>query len=286
MASPPTSTESTDSPATSLFFTSWNDDKPTTIILLHGGFTCGLEFAPVLPHLSDFHILLPDLPLHSASRHIGPGTTENSARHVAQLIQAHAHGGRAHVVGVSMGAFIGQCLAFDRPDLVLSLFVTGAAPPVGKRLFMAQWRTVTYYSMSLSLRWMPDWVYQYQAAITGLTVSKELVAAMRENTTWQLCQEMFPWVVAFQADDVRRLKVRTLHIAGALGDDVPMMEKVAYALKSRRTDEGELWPEDGSGGVVIRKAAHGWDMQFPELFARGVSAWVREEALPEDFERL
>ena len=140
-----------DAPAKSLSFTSWNDDKLTTIVLLHGGFTCRLEFALVLPYFSDFHVLLPDLPLHSASRCIKPATTDNSAWHVAQLIQSHAHGGKAHVVGVSMGGYIGQCLALDQPDLVLSLFVTGAAPLVGKRLFMAQWTRVTYYTMRLML---------------------------------------------------------------------------------------------------------------------------------------
>ncbi|KAK8092711.1 uncharacterized protein PG998_014752 [Apiospora kogelbergensis] len=140
-----------DAPAKSLSFTSWNDDKLTTIVLLHGGFTCRLEFALVLPYFSDFHVLLPDLPLHSASRCIKPATTDNSAWHVAQLIQSHAHGGKAHVVGVSMGGYIGQCLALDQPDLVLSLFVTGAAPLVGKLIHGAMDKSNLLYYEAYAL---------------------------------------------------------------------------------------------------------------------------------------
>jgi pimeloyl-ACP methyl ester carboxylesterase len=185
-----------------------------------------------------------------------------------------------------MGGYIGQCLALDQPDIVLSLFVTGAAPLVGKRLFMAQWTKVTYYSMRLLLHWLPDWVYRYQTSSLGLTLSDELVAEMRDNITWELVRDMFPWILSFTLDHVRQLKVRTLSIAGAKGDDVPMIEKTADALRSRRTNQGEAWPDDWSGAIVLREATHGWDMQYPELFARGVSAWVNREELPDEFERL
>lgn len=274
------------SAATSLSFTSLNDEKSTTIVLLHGGFTCRLEFALVVPHLSHFHILLPDLPLHSASRHIKPGTTDNSASHVAQLIRSHAHGGKAHVVGVSMGGYIGQCLALHQPDLVLSLFVSGAAPLVGKRLFLARWTRVTYYMMCFMLHWLPNWIYKYHTSTLGLKLSDELITEMRNNTTWELMQDMFPWILLFTFDHVHKLKVRVLSVAGAKGDDVPTIERTADVLRSRRTDQDEAWPEGWSGAIVLREATHGWDMQFPELFAQGVSAWVYGEKLPKEFERL
>lgn len=268
-----------------LSFTSWNDDNETTIILLHGGFTCRLEFEHVVPHLSDFHVLVPDLPLHSASRHIKPGTTEHSALHVARLIQSHAHNGKAHVVGVSMGGYIGQCLALEQPDLVLSLFVTGAAPVVGARLFMARWPSFTYFNMTLMLSWLPG-IFKYQSSSMGMNISDELIAEMRDNNTWELMQDMFPWILKFTLDDVRQLKVRTLSIAAAKGDDVPTIEKTGEALRSRRTAQGEPWPEDGSAAIILREATHGWDMQFPELFGRAVSAWINKEELPVELEKI
>ncbi|PQK15671.1 hypothetical protein BB8028_0005g11830 [Beauveria bassiana] len=269
-----------------LSFTSLNEEKPISIVLLHGGFTCRLEFALVIPHLSDFHLLIPDLPLHSASRQIKPGTIENSASLVAHFIGLHAHGGKAHVVGVSMGGYVGQCLALHQPDLVLSLFVTGAAPLAGKRLLMARWPRFTYCFMIFMLHVIPTSVYRYRSSQLGLMIDDELLSEMRANFTWELVKDMFSWVLLFNLDHVRQLPVRVLSIAGAKGDDVPSIEKTAETLRSRRTGQGELWPEDGSGAVIVRDATHGWDLQFPERFALGVAAWVSGKKLPEEFERL
>lgn len=142
--------------------------------------------------------------------------------------------------------------------------------------------------MTFMLNWLPDCVYRYLNSSTGLKISDELMAELRANITWELVQDMFPWILSFTLDDVRQLKVRTLSIAGAgvKGDDVPTIEKTAEALRNRRTDQGDAWPEDGSGAIVIWEATHGWDMQLPELFAQGVSAWVNKEELPKEFKRL
>ena len=262
-------------PFKGLTFTSLNDDKLTTVVLLHGGFTCHLEFALVIPGLSDYHLLLPDLPLHSASRHIAPGTTENAAKHVAQGIDlcTRPWKHRRHVL-CRHGHVIG--LVARRAWLHFRL----CPVQCGVRKFMASWTTFTYYSMRIMLHWLPDSVYRYHTSSLGLKLNDEVVEAMRANTTWEVVQDMFPWILAFRLEHVKDLRVRTLCIAGAMGDDVPMIEKTADALRSRN------WPNDGSGAVVIRKATHGWDMQFPELFAQGVSDWVNSRKLPAEFERL
>ena len=37
---------------------------------------------------------------------------------------------------------------------------------------------------------------------------------------------------------------------------------------------------------VVRDAVHLWDLQLPELFARGVRAWVDGSEMPTEFEVL
>ncbi len=44
--------------------------------------------------------------------------------------------------------------------------------------------------------------------------------------------------------------------------------------------------QDGNKAVVVKKALHAWDLQFPELLAKGVVAWIRGEELPPEFEEL
>jgi hypothetical protein len=42
----------------------------------------------------------------------------------------------------------------------------------------------------------------------------------------------------------------------------------------------------GSKAYVVRKAIHGWDLQYPELFAQGVRAWIEGSTMPEEYEEL
>lgn len=185
-----------------------------------------------------------------------------------------------------MGGYIGQCLALVSPSLMLSLFITGAAPPAGSRLFMARWPLFAYFYMLSSLFLVLSWLYRYGTAQMGLNLSEELVTEMRSNVTWELVQDMFSCFQSFSFTHVRELQVPVLSIAGAKGDDVPTMSLVAGALRGRKDCQDQMLADDGSAAIVIREATHGCDMQFPELFAKGLSAWASEGGLPEEFEKV
>ena len=76
-----------------LFFKEYGADHEQTIVLLHGGGGAGWMWQPQIERLTDYHLLVPDLPEHGQSRAIQPFTFPDAAAQVAELIEAKAHGG-------------------------------------------------------------------------------------------------------------------------------------------------------------------------------------------------
>src|ERR1700728_671806 len=102
-----------------------NTLEKTTILLLHGAFSSHFEWDFVIPHLSSYHLLIPDLPAHGSSMDLGPFSIPYATSLLAKLIRNEAKNGKAHVVGLSLGGYTGLSLAKDYPELVDVVFVTG-----------------------------------------------------------------------------------------------------------------------------------------------------------------
>ncbi|WP_274617626.1 alpha/beta fold hydrolase [Nesterenkonia sp. AY15] len=97
-----------------------------TIIFLPGNSTGSWMWAPQVERLPGRHLLTPDLPgLGERYREPWPGLA-GAADDVAGVIRAHALGGRAHVVGLSLGGLVVVRLLHRHPELVRSTVVTGA----------------------------------------------------------------------------------------------------------------------------------------------------------------
>ena len=82
-----------------------------TIVFIHGSESCHLEFSRVAPFLQDtYEILLIDLPAHSGSRSIA-FTFDNAIKGLVHLINNQIEEKQAHIVGLSLGGYIGLELA-------------------------------------------------------------------------------------------------------------------------------------------------------------------------------
>ncbi|KAH8688281.1 Alpha/Beta hydrolase protein [Ilyonectria robusta] len=258
-----------------LFYISLNDDKPTTIVLLHGLLNSHLEWEFVIPHLTDYHILAPDISGHSRSRDILPADLCTSADRVAALIRKHAKGGRAHVVGLSMGAFVTLRLSQRHRELVWSAFVTAGHPMEGRWAWVVGHPRVTFYVMLFLLEAVPRRLYLAVAARHGMRRHEALLGEMRQNRRWDVIRDVDLGLLELTWDDVRALPVKTLSIAAGNVDDVEAVRRM-----------GREMPVEGSLGVVVRGAVHTWNLQKPELFAEGIKAWIEGRGLPEELEVL
>ncbi|EXK90416.1 hypothetical protein FOQG_07208 [Fusarium oxysporum f. sp. raphani 54005] len=259
-----------------LFFVSLNQDKPITVILLHGLLNSHLEWSYVIPYLSDYHIIAPDISGHSQSRNILPANISSSAERVAVLIRRHAHGGRAHVVGLSMGAFITLRISRQHPELVLSAIVTAGHPMEGHWAWVARYPSITYYAMLVLLELVPTWLYMLVAVKgRGMRRHEELLEEMRHNRRWEVIRAVDTGLLELKWEDIRMLPVKTLAIAAEGIDDAEAVRRM-----------GREMPVEGSLGAVVRGAVHTWNLQKPKLFSDVIRAWIEQSALPASLEIL
>ncbi|KIW99480.1 uncharacterized protein Z518_11219 [Rhinocladiella mackenziei CBS 650.93] len=261
----------------SLFALSLNPGGKQTILLLHGIFSSHLEYANVVPFLSDHHLLAVDLPRHSRSAHVRPFQLPAAAEHVAEVIRTQAQNCRAHVVGLSGGGFVALELSKRHPDLVESLFVTGASPFTGWTKWLAEHPGILYYCIASFVKYCPDWLYRKMCSWGGLLPHDDLRMEMKKNLNKDLLAEGYGSMVKFTKADICLITARTLTMAGGLQDDVEATREMGKVLRGK-------CPE--SKAAVVKGAVHAWNLQFPELFATAVRTWIGGFDSPEGLEEL
>lgn len=245
------------------------------IVFLHGLELCHLEFSLTTPFLSnDYELLLVDLPGHSGSRDI-PFTLSNAISSLSRLISTKTTGGKAHIVGMSLGGVVGLELARRSPDLVLSLFCTGCAPPSGFRRWVMS-RPGLLGGVEIVLgKFATDamfWLSLGVGAVPGLREE------FRGNQSMALLRAGYDACTAVTLEDLAEIRgVRVAIVAGGKRDSVEQTREVGMMLRSK---------DQKCEAFVVRDAVHLWDLQFPELFARGVRAWVDGSEMPKEFEVL
>ncbi len=108
-------------------------DAPA-IVFVHGTrLTGSMWVAQQLALAGTYRTIALDLPGHGR-RAETPFTLEGAADVVAETITTHAPGGRAVVVGLSLGGYVAMALAAREPECVRGLVLSGAtAEPVGLR---------------------------------------------------------------------------------------------------------------------------------------------------------
>lgn len=252
------------------------DPSRAPIVFLHGLSTCHMEFSHTTPFLSkDYDLILVDLPGHSGSRDILPFTLDNAVNALSHLVSTKVAGGRAHVVGLSLGGVVALEFARRCPELVLSLFCTGCAPLSGYRKWFISRPSLMGGIEILSGKLTTEWMFW---SYIGVEPFPRLREEMRRNHSMELLRAGYGACTEVTIESVAEIRgVRIAIVAGGKKDSVEQTRETGKVLANTN-------PE--CKAFVVRDAVHLWDLQLPELFAQGVRAWVEGSEMPKEFELL
>jgi pimeloyl-ACP methyl ester carboxylesterase len=120
-----------------LYFREIGRNNNETIVFLHAGMSSGWMWDKLVESLKNYHCLIPDLPEHGKSISIKPFTMKKAANEVIDIIRERAHGKKAHIVGLSLGAQVTVQILGTAPEVVDHAVITGTlAREVGSGLSM------------------------------------------------------------------------------------------------------------------------------------------------------
>lgn len=259
-----------------LLHSSLNADAKESVLFIHGAFGDRNDWDLVVPYLTEYHLLLVDLPSHGASRHLQPFSLDHAALLLSNLVEKEAINGRAHVVGLSLGAHVAINLAVKYPNVVDYVLVSGYQKfdsigptwlaPYKPRLFCFEQRLENLVPSSIK-RYLLD----------GTDLRPIDSAAITPSLCDQIMNSSKPgeWPSPWPA--------RTLIIAATKGGIIPSLDYPEHAQKLATI--GRQLNND-TMAVKHSSMRHPWNRQAPELFAATVRAWIQKNKINDGFKRL
>lgn len=238
--------------------------KGESIVLLHGGNVANWMWEPQIAGLSGRHVITPDVVGFGTRADQGWPGFAGAADDIAQVIRERAVDGRAHIVGLSMGAIIAVHLLARHPSLVRSAMVSGAAlNGIGRgegamaRLQLSVWERRWFWSaQAVAFRLPPD--SRDVFIETGMRVRKETA------------EGMFAEVLAGAMP------------AGPFEYDGPLLA-VAGGRESRTVAASfpalrAAMPQTRTW--IAPRMPHIWSIQDPALFTRTIVDFVDGDVVP------
>jgi pimeloyl-ACP methyl ester carboxylesterase len=238
------------------------------IVFLHGGTMSGWSWEPVVERMQGYRCLVPDLTGFGKSSQQGPFEMDRAADAVAEVIRSRVGSGRAHVVGLSLGAQVGVQLMATEPKLVDRAVLCGTVI-----------NTMPYVRLTRLL--------------LGL-VNRNMLYRWVINRFWNAHH---PGVPAARIDDYRE-DVR-LVTGGQLAHVVVASAGFTLPEGLDKSDSPALFITGGKEMPAVRRWAatlarkmpnavdrvaigmpHEWPLRYPDLFSRTVDGWFSGTALP------
>jgi pimeloyl-ACP methyl ester carboxylesterase len=220
-----------------------------------------------LRQLTDFTCIAPDLPGHGQSRKVPWRSFEQTADMVATAIRENISSGRSHIVGLSLGSYVGLSLLSRHPDVVERAVLSGLNILPLPRKWLID--TAAYaIAPLLKTRWgarlnaralkiPPDQFDGYRRSLHELSL-RSFIAASRDAGGFAI------------PANAAGIRTPTLLIAGE--HEHPLIRASIEQLH-------QLLPV--SQARLVEGVGHAWNGERPELFSATVRAWCTYGEVPD-----
>jgi pimeloyl-ACP methyl ester carboxylesterase len=241
-------------------------DAPT-ILFLHGGMVAGWMWAGQAEALTDFHCLVPDLPGFSDSHDDPWVSLTETAVSLTTLINENAHGGKAHVVGLSLGAVTALHLAAHAPERINRIILSGTlTQPMRGMMVTVQKLMLSLYHTSFGARLIAG---MFHIPADGMDAFMHTAKVTPKVTNQRAIDEIYAKPLPERLTAVTH---PTLVVSGT--KDVAITRAgVPHLVKTLPNAVGYLVPNVG----------HTWNAEDPYLFNDMLNAWFKNGDVPAIF---
>ena len=235
----------------SLHFVESGNSGGEPIVFLHGAGLASWSWHDVINRLSGYHCIAVDLPGHGDSNHIPAESLGEMAARVADFITDTVPGGKAHVVGLSLGGITTIEMMRYRPDVIKSAVVSGvnAIPlPFMTRLMVRLTQPLL----------KSDFFIKQNARLLQMDEhSTQLYFNSMKQLDVKTLGNVMPEILNYApAENLHGIDVPVLFVAGSSEDRINV-ESVSILGNAM----------DFAAGVLAPELHHGWSGENPELFA-------------------
>lgn len=243
----------------------FNPASEICVTFLHPGNATGEGWADIIERLPDIHAVTVDLPGYGSSRDVPLTSFEDAADHVAETLSEALAGKKTHVVGLSLGGYIGFRLASRHADRVHSALLSGfQVEPLSGAAWMIP--------LGDAISGLMTWRWPRRMAFWAMDVPP--------GSSW--------WPTAQAPSSAATL--RQLSRAAAAFDARPDLETVEPPIlalagqkefPSIRRAVSEIAQHVPRGVGRFAPGGHAWLCSNPDLFLATLRAWLAGGELPE-----
>jgi pimeloyl-ACP methyl ester carboxylesterase len=221
--------------------------------------------------LTDYHCIVPDLPGHGESHNITNFTVDDAAKQVIELVGQRSVNGKAHLVGMALGAQVILQILSKAPELADKVLISGAminsAPPSESFYELLNYLLDVYIPVKDEHLSIGSYIRCYGIPKNQREKYRNSTQVVKPETALNILKEN---ILFEMPDNLDKLPNYALVMAG---------EK-DYSVINRCTREiADILP--CSNAYLAPGVGHVWNLEAPELFNQVLRSFLSGKPLPD-----